>query len=189
MVKNADAEQYATIYCLCLRSYAGELGPKHWPNTRYEYVMKLKQAALNFSRKRWADYILVHYEMILVVTALQDSYLDLSLIYLMKFVPSLLLLLHPRNRSNHCLSEYRQYNHSPIYSLSFVSSVFLFQYADTDNILTNPDTLNLLIAENKSVISPMLDSQGAYSNYWCGITPQVSNTSECKSVINSVIIW
>ncbi|KAM4635771.1 procollagen galactosyltransferase 2 [Polymixia lowei] len=84
-------------------SYAGELGPKHWPNTRYEYVMKLKQAALNFARKRWADYIL---------------------------------------------------------------------YADTDNILTNPDTLNLMIAENKSVIAPMLDSQGAYSNYWCGITPQ-----------------
>lgn len=84
-------------------SYAGEFGPKHWPNSRYEYVMKLKQAALNFARKRWADYIL---------------------------------------------------------------------YADTDNILTNPETLNLLIAENKSVIAPMLDSQGAYSNFWCGITPQ-----------------
>uniref|UniRef100_H3D6P7 Cerebral endothelial cell adhesion molecule n=1 Tax=Tetraodon nigroviridis TaxID=99883 RepID=H3D6P7_TETNG len=84
-------------------SYAGELGPKHWPNSRYEYLMKLKQAALNFARKRWADYIL---------------------------------------------------------------------YADTDNILTNPDTLQLLIAENKSVIAPMLHSQGAYSNFWCGITPQ-----------------
>ncbi|KAM6902368.1 procollagen galactosyltransferase 2 [Xenentodon cancila] len=84
-------------------SYAGEFGPKHWPNSRYEYVMKLKQAALNFARKRWADYIL---------------------------------------------------------------------YADTDNILTNPETLNLMIAENKSVIAPMLDSQGAYSNFWCGITPQ-----------------
>uniref|UniRef100_A0AAR2IUD2 Glycosyl transferase family 25 domain-containing protein n=1 Tax=Pygocentrus nattereri TaxID=42514 RepID=A0AAR2IUD2_PYGNA len=84
-------------------SYAGELGPKHWSNGRYEYIMKLKQAALNFAKKRWADYIL---------------------------------------------------------------------YSDADNILTNPDTLNLLIAENKSVITPMLDSQSAYSNYWCGITPQ-----------------
>ncbi|KAI4816771.1 hypothetical protein KUCAC02_009082 [Chaenocephalus aceratus] len=84
-------------------SYAGEMGPKHWPNSRYEYVMKLKQSALDFARKRWADYIL---------------------------------------------------------------------YTDTDNILTNPETLNLLIAENKSAIAPMLDSQGAYSNYWCGITPQ-----------------
>ncbi len=41
------------------RSYVGELGPKHWTNGRYEYVMKLKQAALNFAKKRWADYILV----------------------------------------------------------------------------------------------------------------------------------
>lgn len=49
------------------------------------------------------------------------------------------------------------------------------QYADTDNILTNPDTLELLIAENKSVIAPMLHSQGAYSNFWCGITPQVKH--------------
>lgn len=57
-----------TVVCVCSvemsrllprRSYAGELGPKHWPNSRYEYVMKLKQAALNFARKRWADYILV----------------------------------------------------------------------------------------------------------------------------------
>jgi len=50
----------------------------------------------------------------------------------------------------------------------------MFQYADTDNILTNPETLNLMMAENKSAVAPMLDSQGAYSNYWCGITPQVS---------------
>lgn len=84
-------------------AYPGELGPKHWPSGRYEYLMKLKQAALNFARKRWADYIL---------------------------------------------------------------------YADTDNILTNPETLNLLMAENRSVIAPMLDSQSAYSNFWCGITPQ-----------------
>lgn len=58
------------IVSVCLRSYAGELGPKHWPNSRYEYVMKLKQAALNFARKRWADYILVRYEVIVLVTAL-----------------------------------------------------------------------------------------------------------------------
>lgn len=62
--------------------------------------------------------------------------------------------------------------------LSFLSS---FQYADTDNILTNPDTLNLLIAENKSVIAPMLHSQGAYSNFWCGITPQVKQLRLLKS--------
>lgn len=121
--------------CVCVvRSYAGELGPKHWPNNRYEYVMKLKQAALDFARKRWADYILV--------------------------LPPVPLLV----------------GEGP--GLADVLPLLLFsfsQYADTDNILTNPDTLKLLIAENKSVIAPMLHSQGAYSNFWCGITPQVKD--------------
>ncbi|XP_059849690.1 procollagen galactosyltransferase 2-like isoform X2 [Hypanus sabinus] len=85
------------------RSYPNELGPKHWTQTRFEYIMKLKQAALKSARKQWADYIL---------------------------------------------------------------------YMDTDNILTNNQTLRLLMAENKTVIAPLLISQTAYSNFWCGITPQ-----------------
>ncbi|XP_029469098.1 inactive glycosyltransferase 25 family member 3 [Rhinatrema bivittatum] len=84
-------------------SYPGELGPKHWLRERYEHLLKLKQAALNFARRQRADYIL---------------------------------------------------------------------YLDTDSILTNNQTLKLLIAENRSVIAPMLDSQTFYSNFWCGITPQ-----------------
>lgn len=62
--------QPAMISVPVFRSYAGELGPKHWPNSRYEYVMKLKQAALNFARKRWADYILVLYKIICLSIAL-----------------------------------------------------------------------------------------------------------------------
>jgi hypothetical protein len=46
------------LFGLC-RSYPGEMGPKYWSNGRYEYLMKLKQAALNFAKQRWADYILV----------------------------------------------------------------------------------------------------------------------------------
>ncbi|XP_069465242.1 inactive glycosyltransferase 25 family member 3 [Ambystoma mexicanum] len=84
-------------------SYPGETGPKHWTEERYESLMKLKQAALNYARRQWADYIL---------------------------------------------------------------------FADTDSILTNDQTLHLLMAENRSVIAPMLDSQTYYSNFWCGITPQ-----------------
>uniref|UniRef100_A0A4W3GK77 Cerebral endothelial cell adhesion molecule n=1 Tax=Callorhinchus milii TaxID=7868 RepID=A0A4W3GK77_CALMI len=84
-------------------SYPNELGPKHWTHERYEYVMKLKQAALKTARKQWADYIM---------------------------------------------------------------------YVDTDNILSNDQTLKLMIAENKTVVAPMLESQTAYSNFWCGITPQ-----------------
>lgn len=47
------------------------------------------------------------------------------------------------------------------------------QFVDTDSILTNNQTLKFLMAQNKSVVAPMLDSQTFYSNFWCGITPQV----------------
>lgn len=88
------------VYCFCLsyRSYAGELGPKHWPNSRYEYVMKLKQAALNFARKRWADYILVHNRIILLVTAVQDSYQHLTWFIWWNAFLFLLLICHPLSR-------------------------------------------------------------------------------------------
>ncbi|XP_059848159.1 procollagen galactosyltransferase 1 isoform X1 [Hypanus sabinus] len=85
------------------KSYPDEIGPKHWPDSRYEHVMKLRQAALKAARDRWADYIL---------------------------------------------------------------------FVDTDNFLTNPNTLTLLIAENKTVVAPMLDSRSAYSNFWCGMTSE-----------------
>ncbi|XP_064324435.1 inactive glycosyltransferase 25 family member 3 isoform X3 [Phalacrocorax carbo] len=45
-------------------------------------------------------------------------------------------------------------------------------FVDTDSILTNNQTLKFLMAQNKSVVAPMLDSQTFYSNFWCGITPQ-----------------
>ncbi|XP_060710887.1 procollagen galactosyltransferase 1 isoform X1 [Hemiscyllium ocellatum] len=85
------------------KSYFDEMGPKHWSDSRYEHVMKLRQAALNSARDRWADYIL---------------------------------------------------------------------FLDADNFLINPDTLNHLIAENKTVVAPMLDSRSAYSNFWCGMTAE-----------------
>ncbi|OCT57947.1 procollagen galactosyltransferase 1 isoform X1 [Xenopus laevis] len=45
-------------------------------------------------------------------------------------------------------------------------------YVDADNVLTNEHTLRLLMAENKTLVAPMLDSQTGFSNFWCGITPQ-----------------
>ncbi|XP_017208065.2 procollagen galactosyltransferase 2 [Danio rerio] len=39
-------------------SYVDELGPKHWPETRFTHVMKLRQAALKSARAQWADYVL-----------------------------------------------------------------------------------------------------------------------------------
>ncbi|XP_069870844.1 inactive glycosyltransferase 25 family member 3 isoform X1 [Dipodomys merriami] len=45
-------------------------------------------------------------------------------------------------------------------------------FADTDNILTNNQTLRFLMEQGLPVVAPMLDSQTYYSNFWCGITPQ-----------------
>ncbi|XP_048457988.1 procollagen galactosyltransferase 2-like [Rhincodon typus] len=85
------------------RYYSDEIGPKHWSNSRFAHMMKLRQTALKTAREKWADYIL---------------------------------------------------------------------FVDTDNLLTNEQTLNLMIAENLTVVGPMLDSNTLYSNFWCGMTPQ-----------------
>ncbi|XP_051963838.1 procollagen galactosyltransferase 2-like [Xyrauchen texanus] len=84
-------------------SYTDEWGPKHWAPSRFNHLMKLRQAALKAARERWADYILS---------------------------------------------------------------------VDSDNLLTNPRVLDLLMAENLTLVAPMLDSRSLYSNFWCGITPQ-----------------
>ncbi|XP_061593641.1 procollagen galactosyltransferase 2 [Cololabis saira] len=85
------------------RSYTDEWGPKHWPPSRFNHVMKLRQAALKAARERWADYIL---------------------------------------------------------------------FVDSDNLLTNPRVLDLLMAENLTLVAPMIESRSLYSNFWCGMTPQ-----------------
>ncbi|NXY84785.1 GT251 galactosyltransferase, partial [Alcedo cyanopectus] len=85
------------------RSYPDEEGPKHWTPSRYEHVMRLRQAALDWARAIWADYIL---------------------------------------------------------------------FLDADNVLTNPGTLGLLMAQNRTLVAPMLESRAAYANFWCGMTAQ-----------------
>ncbi|KAF1383538.1 hypothetical protein PFLUV_G00132920 [Perca fluviatilis] len=84
-------------------SYADEQSPKHWPDSRFTHVMKLKQAALRTARRLWTDYIL---------------------------------------------------------------------FVDSDNLLTNRQVLSDMIAENLTIVAPMLESKGLYSNFWCGVTPQ-----------------
>ncbi|KAK0140483.1 Procollagen galactosyltransferase 2 [Merluccius polli] len=79
------------------RSYTDEWGPKHWPPTRFNHVMKLRQAALKAAKERWADYIL---------------------------------------------------------------------FVDSDNLLTNPQVLNLMMAENLTLLAPMMESRSLYSNFW-----------------------
>ncbi|GFV53734.1 procollagen galactosyltransferase 1 [Trichonephila clavipes] len=45
-------------------------------------------------------------------------------------------------------------------------------FLDCDVFLVNNNTLNLLMKEDKTIIAPVLETLGAYSNYWCGMTEQ-----------------
>ncbi|KAG7277401.1 LOW QUALITY PROTEIN: hypothetical protein CRUP_033356 [Coryphaenoides rupestris] len=45
-------------------------------------------------------------------------------------------------------------------------------FVDSDNLLTNRHVLSDLLAENVTLVAPMLESRGLYSNFWCGTTPQ-----------------
>ena len=45
---------------------------------------------------------------------------------------------------------------------------------DVDNFLENPDVLTQLIAQQKTVIAPMLESTKMYSNFWGGMNQKVS---------------
>uniref|UniRef100_A0AAY5EG09 Glycosyl transferase family 25 domain-containing protein n=1 Tax=Electrophorus electricus TaxID=8005 RepID=A0AAY5EG09_ELEEL len=42
----------------------------------------------------------------------------------------------------------------------------------SDNLLTNPRVLSQLMAENRTLVAPMLESRTLYSNFWCGMTSQ-----------------
>lgn len=37
----------------------------------------------------------------------------------------------------------------------------------------NPHTLHLLMDQQETIIAPMLQSTGAYSNFWCGMDENV----------------
>ncbi|CAH0547323.1 unnamed protein product [Brassicogethes aeneus] len=78
-----------------------ESGLGHWSIDRFKHVISLKENALSFARKNWADYFLT---------------------------------------------------------------------IDSDVFITNPETINYLIDKNFTVASPMLRSDGLYSNFWYGMT-------------------
>lgn len=58
------------------------------------------------------------------------------------------------------------------------------QFVDADVFLTNPATLRELIALNEPIVAPMLMSDGLYSNFWCGMTPEYyyARTQQYKEI-------
>ncbi|XP_055314673.1 glycosyltransferase 25 family member [Sitodiplosis mosellana] len=94
-----------------------EISQTHWSNERYLDVIRMKEEALNYGRKIWADY------------------------------------------------------------------VFFF---DADVLLTRPTTLLELIHLDVPIVAPMLLSDGLYSNFWGGMTPEYyyQRTTEYKTIYN-----
>ncbi|KAL1117321.1 hypothetical protein AAG570_004647, partial [Ranatra chinensis] len=82
----------------------GEEGVAHWPKARYSHVIHLREEALTFARRIWADYLWM---------------------------------------------------------------------LDCDVFITNPVTLTHLVSLRRTVVAPMLRSDGLYSNFWCGMTPEL----------------
>lgn len=64
--------------------------------------------------------------------------------------------------------------------------ILFLQFLDADVFLTNPATLRDLIALNEPVVSPMLMSEGLYSNFWCGMTAEYyyQRTKQYKEIYN-----
>lgn len=95
----------------------GEIGPSHWPKSRYTHIISLRETALKRARHKWADYLMV---------------------------------------------------------------------LDCDVFITNPKTLRKLIDTGHTVISPMLRSDGLYSNFWCGMTEDFyyQRTDDYTNILN-----
>lgn len=41
------------------KKYNDENGPAHWPHSRFQHIVELRETALKTARDRWADYIWV----------------------------------------------------------------------------------------------------------------------------------
>ncbi|XP_006747313.2 procollagen galactosyltransferase 1 [Leptonychotes weddellii] len=213
------------------RSYPDEEGPKHWSDSRYEHVMKLRQAALKSARDMWADYILCprkggrdqkpklseevsrgskccarrkaagdgsvswgccdrepHTERTALWVA-TDHNSDNTSAVLREWLVAVKSLYHsvewrpaeeprsypdeegPKHWSDSRYEHVMKLRQAALKSARDMWADYIL-FVDADNLILNPNTLSLLIAENKTVVAPMLDSRAAYSNFWCGMTSQ-----------------
>ena len=80
-----------------------------------------------------------------------------------------------RNAIKHSVLSVSSYCHALMFLLS--------QFVDSDNLLTNSQVLSEMIAENLTIVAPMLESKSLYSNFWCGVTPQVRFFWRPKQII------
>uniref|UniRef100_A0A0K8VBZ6 Glycosyltransferase 25 family member n=1 Tax=Bactrocera latifrons TaxID=174628 RepID=A0A0K8VBZ6_BACLA len=100
-----------------VQRHQNESTPNDWPAARFHYLINLKETALIYAKKIWADYIF---------------------------------------------------------------------FLDADVLLTHADTLTHLTSLRLPIVAPMLLSEGLYSNFWCGMTPDYyyQRTDEYREIYN-----
>ena len=60
------------------------------------------------------------------------------------------------------------------------------QFVDSDNVLSNRETIQLLMDERLPIVSPMLSSRTTYSNFWSAINADVSsNVTYLSDILNA----
>nr|CAD7457393.1 unnamed protein product [Timema tahoe] len=59
-------------------------------------------------------------------------------------------------------------------------------FVDCDVFITNNQTLKILMAKERTVVAPMLKSDGMYANFWCGMTEEYyyHRTDDYKPILN-----
>lgn len=68
----------------------------------------------------------------------------------------------------------------------YIDDTFFFlQILDADIFLTNPNTLRNLVLKEETVVAPLLKSDGMYSNFWAGMTPEhyYMRTDQYESIL------
>ncbi|XP_053953383.1 glycosyltransferase 25 family member [Anastrepha ludens] len=100
-----------------VQRHQNESTANDWPAERFHHLIQLKEAALIYAKKIWADYIF---------------------------------------------------------------------FLDADVLLTHPDSLIHLTSLRLPIVAPMLLSEGLYSNFWCGMTPDYyyQRTDEYQEIYN-----
>lgn len=127
-----------------VQRHQNESTPNDWPAERFHYLIGLKETALTYAKKIWADYIFV----------ITNTYTILSV--------------------------------CTYYLLYIFFFYILIQFLDADVLLTHADTLTHLTSLRLPIAAPMLLSEGLYSNFWCGMTPDYyyQRTDEYKEIYN-----
>ncbi|KAL3275916.1 hypothetical protein HHI36_020651, partial [Cryptolaemus montrouzieri] len=159
--------------------YSGEVGPAHWTEERFQNIINLRETALSYARKIWADYYLtIDCDVFLTNPETLNYLISKDSIIISPLLASGDLYSNVRHGMNSDYYYYRTREYKPILYRENKT-------IDCDVFLTNPETLNYLISKDSIIISPMLASGDLYSNVRHGMNSDYYyyRTKEYKPIL------